>query len=265
MGSDVTIRIFDGEQDLAAAAARLVADTVRARPAAVLGLPTGRTPVELYGALVALVEAGRLDLSAVTTFNLDEFVGLSSDDPRGYRAFMDRHLFGPAGIRDGQVRFLDGSADDLEAECARYERAIDAAGGIDLQLLGIGVNGHIGFNEPADGLHARTHVAVLHDETRRANAALFGGVTDAVPVRALSMGMATILGARAIVVLATGAEKAAVVRQAIEGPVTTAVPASFLQLHSAVTWLVDEAAAHGLSAETRAAALANADIVSVPR
>jgi glucosamine-6-phosphate deaminase len=229
---------------------------VARQPALVLGLPTGRTPVALYRHLVALAAAGRIDFGRVVTFNLDEFIGLRADDPRSYRSFMERHLFGPAAIPPGRVHFLDGAADNLPGECERYEAAIAAAGGIDLQLLGVGVNGHVGFNEPADGLHARSHVAVLHRETRAANAEAFGGDPRAVPPRALSMGMATILGARAIVVLATGPDKAVAVQRAIEGPVTTSVPASFLQLHPAVTWMLDESAASGLRGAGREAAAA---------
>jgi glucosamine-6-phosphate deaminase len=167
---------------------------------------------------------------------------------------MKAHLFTPAGIPIERTAFLDGAAPDLERECARYEEAIAAAGGLDLLLLGVGRNGHVGFNEPAEGLHARSHVATLHAETRDANAEAFGGDPRAVPPRALSMGMATILGARAIVLLATGDEKAAAVQRALEGPVTTSVPASFLQLHPAVTWMLDEGAAGRLGPGARLAA-----------
>lgn len=245
------MHVVADQRALAVEAAARVAAAVRATPALVLGLPTGRTPVALYRELAALAAAGRVDLSRVRTFNLDEFVGLGAHDPRSYRAFMQAHLFGPAGIPPARVHFLDGLAADLEAECVRYEREIAAAGGLDLLLLGIGANGHVGFNEPGAGLHARTHVAELHEETRRANASLFGGDLEAVPRRALSMGMATILGARRIILLATGGEKADAVQRAVEGLVTTEVPASFLQLHPAVTWLVDEAAAARLGSGSR--------------
>jgi glucosamine-6-phosphate deaminase len=241
---------YADEKSLADAAATRVAGFVRRHPLAVLGLPTGRTPVALYEVLAAMVAAGRVDFSRVTTFNLDEFVGLDAADPRSYCAFMQAHFFGPARIAPSQVRFLDGTAADLDAECARYERAIEAAGGIDLMILGIGVNGHIGFNEPAPALRARTHVAALHEETRAANATLFGGDPDAVPSLGLSMGMATILGAREIILLATGSEKAAAVRRALDGAVCPEVPASFLQLHPRVAWLMDEAAAVALTRET---------------
>ncbi len=250
----MTIQVFANEAALAESAAQRVSADVRRRPTLVLGLPTGRTPVALYRKLADMAATGQVDFGGVTTFNLDEFAGLAASDPRSYRAFMTTHFFGPAGVPATRTHFLNGAAADADLECARYEASIVDAGGIDLQLLGVGVNGHIGFNEPADGLHARSHLAQLHAETREANAELFGNDPEAVPPRALSMGMATILGARAIVVLATGEEKAAAVQRAIEGPVTPRVPASFLQLHPAVTWMLDEAAASRLRpARTRLA------------
>lgn len=213
----------------------------------VLGLPTGRTPVPFYRALVDLHRAGQADFSQARTFNLDEFIGVAADDPRSYRAFMQRHLFDHVDISRRHVHFLDGTAPDAERECARYERAIARAGGIDIQLLGLGGNGHIGFNEPGRALVARTHRTRLTPATRRANAGLFGGHAAAVPREALSMGMATILYARRVVLVATGAAKAACVARMIEGPVTTKLPASFLQLHRhAEVWL-DRAAADRLS------------------
>jgi glucosamine-6-phosphate deaminase len=215
-------------------------------PRLVLGLPTGRTPIPLYRELVRLHRAGRVDFSRATTFNLDEFRGVSASDPHSYRAFMQRHLFGCVNLRPRRIHFLDGMARDVDRECLRYERAIDRAGGIDLQILGLGANGHIGFNEPARALVARTHGARLRAATRRANAALFGGRLAAVPHDALSMGMATILHAKRIVLLATGASKARCVARMVQGPVTPHVPASFLQLHRhAEVWL-DRAAASRL-------------------
>ena len=230
----------------ASAVVHHLAQGVRARPALVLGLATGRTTIPLYARLTALVRAGQLDLSHVTTFNLDEFWGLPATDPGSYRSFMETQLFGPAGISPTRVNFLDGTAVDAAGECARYEAAIAAAGGIDLQVLGIGANGHIGFNEPASALQPRTHLARLKPQTRRANAALFGHDTARVPALALSMGMATILQARAIVLVATGRAKRRAVAAAVRGPLTTRVPASFLQVHPDVEIVMDEAAAQGL-------------------
>jgi glucosamine-6-phosphate deaminase len=161
---------------------------------------------------------------------------------------MDEHLFKPAGIPGEQIGFLNGAAPDPVAECERYEEAIAAAGGIDVQILGIGTNGHIGFNEPARELQSRTHRVRLKPETRRSNAALFGGDAEAVPPEALSMGMATILQARSIVLLATGRSKAGCIARVVNGPITTRLPASFLQLHHDVEIVLDEGAAQTLAA-----------------
>jgi glucosamine-6-phosphate deaminase len=243
------VTVFPSDQAVAGALAYRIADAIAANPRLVLGLPTGRTPVALYVELVSLHAQGQIDFSQVTTFNLDEFVGVGAAHPGSYRSFMDHHLFGRVNIDRARVNFLHGDATDLEAECARYERAIADAGGIDLQVLGIGTNGHIGFNEPARELQSRTHRVRLKPETRRSNAALFGGDVDAVPQEALSMGMATILQARALVLLATGASKASCVERVIEGPLTTELPASFLQLHRDADVMLDEAAAEQLDRE----------------
>ncbi len=160
---------------------------------------------------------------------------------------MTAHLFARANLQPERIHFLNGSAPDPSAECERYERAIAAAGGIDVQILGVGTNGHIGFNEPARALHARTHRVTLTAETRRANAALFGGDPSSVPAEALSMGMATILQARSIVLLATGISKATTVAGLLRGPITPELPASFLQLHHDVEVMLDEPAASGLA------------------
>jgi glucosamine-6-phosphate deaminase len=244
--SSMQVRVFDSDRAVAHALAELLADTLASHPRVVLGLPTGRTPVRLYKQLVALAAAGELDLSQATTFNLDEFLGLPPTHTGSYRHFMEHHLFGQLGARAPRVHFLDGSAADPEAECLRYEATIASTGGIDLQILGLGANGHIGFNEPGPELAPRTHRVVLRPETRRSNASLFGGDVERVPQEALSMGMATILQARRIVLLATGASKAACVRQMVEGPLTTMLPASFLQLHARVEVMLDVAAAREL-------------------
>lgn len=236
------IQRFDDEDTLASALATLVLETIVATPSLVLGLPTGRTPVALYRELRERSRGDRIDWSRVRTFNLDEFAGVSSADPGSYRAFMQAELFDHVSIDPANVGMLDGTAPDLKAECRRYDTAIAAAGGIDVQILGIGANGHIGFNEPADGLCARTHIAELQQGSREANAHLFGGDWHAVPERALSMGMATILGAKQIVLMATGAEKAAAVAGMIEGLITPRLPASFLQVHPGVTVMLDAAA-----------------------
>jgi glucosamine-6-phosphate deaminase len=243
----ITIRVFPSAEALARALAANIVAALTAEPRLVLGLPTGRTPIPLYREVVRLHRAGRADFGRATTFNLDEFLGLPPDDPRSYRAFMQRHLFDHVNLPPRRIQFLNGGTNDVEGECRRYERAIERAGGIDLQILGLGTNGHIGFNEPARALIARTHCTRLKPATRRANAALFDNRVGAVPRQALSMGMATILRARRIVLLATGATKARCVQRMLEGPVTPRLPGSFLQLHrSAEVWL-DRAAASRLS------------------
>jgi glucosamine-6-phosphate deaminase len=237
----VTTDVFDDEQALAVALADRVRAAIGRRPDIVLGLPTGRTPLLLYAEL----SSGRgpaPSWSRVRTFNLDEFVGLGPDDPGSYRQYMERSLFSRVGIPVAQIGFLDGTAPDLDVECARYDRVIAATGGIDLMILGIGANGHIGFNEPGAGLHARTHRATLEPATRAANAGLFGGDESAVPRYGLTMGMATILQSRAIVLVATGEQKAAAMEAMVDGPITTGVPASFLQLHADVTLMLDREA-----------------------
>jgi glucosamine-6-phosphate deaminase len=237
------IRVFPTAEALARALAANIARTLAADAATVLGLPTGRTPIPLYRELVRLHRAGRADFRRATTFNLDEFRGIAAADRHSYRAFMQRHLFDWVNVAPRRIHFLNGATPDAAAECRRYERAIDRAGGIDLQILGLGANGHIGFNEPAPALIAWTHATRLTPGTRRANAALFENRVSAVPREALSMGMATILHARRIVLLATGAAKARCVARMIEGPVTPRLPASFLQLHRKAEIWLDRAAA----------------------
>jgi glucosamine-6-phosphate deaminase len=236
----VILERFPSEWALAADLARRLIRSIRQQPGLVLGLPTGRTPLALYAELVGLSASEGVDWSTIHTFNLDEFVGLGQGDPGSYRSFMDQRLFRHVNIPPDHIGFLDGRAVDLAAECARYETAIAAAGGIDLMILGIGANGHIGFNEPAAALAARAHRAVLDEETRAGNALWFGGALDRVPREALTMGMATILGARTIILIATGEAKTDAVNAMLEGSVTTRVPASFLQLHPQVTVMVDE-------------------------
>jgi glucosamine-6-phosphate deaminase len=243
---NLNVKVYPTDRAVARALATRIAGALAENPRIVLGLPTGRTPIALYEELASLAAEGRADFSQATTFNLDEFVGIPPSHPGSYRSFMETHLFSRVTIDPGRVNFLHGDAPDLEAECARYEQAIADAGGIDLQVLGIGTNGHIGFNEPDRELQARTHRVALKPETRRSNAALFGGNVDAVPGEALSVGMATILQTRAVVLLATGHGKASCVERVINGPLTTDLPASFLQLHHAADVMLDEAAAEKL-------------------
>ena len=194
------IRVFPSPRAAARALAADVARSLARNPSLVLGLPTGRTPIPLYRELTALAHARMIDFSRAATFNLDEFLGVPAGDSRSYRAFMQRHLFDRVNLPARRIHFLDGATNNVAAECARYEQAIRRAGGIDLQILGLGANGHIGFNEPGRALIARTHKTRLTPATRAANAALFGGSSRAVPREALSMGMVTILHVRRIVV-----------------------------------------------------------------
>ena len=237
------ITVLDSSEDVAAALAERVASTLQDRPDAVLGLASGRTPVDGYAELRRMYAAGTTDWSRVSTFNLDEFAGIDSRHSGSFRTFMERHLFDGVNLRGERIHFLNGVAADLNAECDRYEAAIAAAGGIDLQLLGIGTNGHIGFNEPGDHLPVRTHRVRLMESTRRDNAMLFDNDPSRVPTEALSMGIGTILRARRIVLVATGGKKAECIRQATSGRLTTHVPASMLQVHADVELILDREAA----------------------
>ncbi len=233
------IRLCKTPGAVAAAAASLLISRINARPSLVLGLPTGATPIPLYRALVAAYQRQRVDFSRVTTFNLDEFLGVGKGHPGSYQTFMQTHLFDQVNLSPRRTHLPNGLAEDWQAECQRYEAAITRAGGLDVVVVGIGRNGHLGFNEPAPTLTARTHRIKLRPESRRANATLFGGRWQAVPAWALSMGIGTILNAREVVLLATGSSKSVVLRRALQGPITTRVPASLLQLHPHVTAIVD--------------------------
>jgi glucosamine-6-phosphate deaminase len=245
----LTITLFKDERTLAKALAAQIAAALREKPHIVLGLPTGRTPIRLYHELGLLHAHHQADFSRATTFNLDEFLGIAGDHPGSYRTFMQEHLFSRVNVAPERINVLNGAAADPERECERYEASITAAGGIDLQLLGIGTNGHIGFNEPARELAGPTHRVTLKLSTRRSNAALFGGDPERVPHEALSMGMATILHARRVVLIATGKSKARCIERLVNGPITTKMPASFLQVHREVELLLDEGAASGLPAK----------------
>jgi glucosamine-6-phosphate deaminase len=244
----VRITIFKNEREASIALARRVAAELAATPTIVVGLPTGRTPIHLYRELVRLHARAGADFSRATTFNLDEFLGVAPSHPGSYRSYMETHLFSHVNLAPERIHFLNGATTDPDGECERYEAAIEAAGGIDLQILGLGTNGHIGFNEPARALEPRTHRVVLKSSTRRSNAPLFGDDPEAVPREALSMGMATIMRARALVLLATWKSKASCIAKIVGGPITTRLPASCLQLHPRAELLLDEAAASRIEA-----------------
>jgi glucosamine-6-phosphate deaminase len=245
-GHALNVRVFASESEAAAACASQVAAAVREKPSLVLGLPTGRTPLNVYRELVALHRRGQVDFSKVTTFNLDEFLGLPPDDPGSFRAYMDRHFFQHVNLSPERIHFFDGSAERAERECARYDAQLAAAGGMDLLLLGIGPNGHVAFNEPGESLQAACHRARLTRETRQAVASFFGDDVSKVPLAALTLGMGALLQARRVILLAFGVGKAAAVTAMVRGPITTRWPASFLQLHGNVEVWVDAEAGRGL-------------------
>ena len=224
-----------------AIAARLVAGVIRKKSGCVLGLATGSTPVLLYRELIAM----KLDWRKVTTFNLDEYIGLPPEHSQSYHSFMRENLFQHVNVPKKNVNIPDGLAKDIPKFCAKYEKQIRAAGGIDLQVLGIGTDGHIGFNEPTSSLASRTRIKTLTPQTRRDNARFFGS-EDKVPHHCITMGIGTILDARHNLLLAFGKGKARAIAEAVEGPVTSMNPASVLQLHAKTTVCLDEAAASEL-------------------
>ncbi len=242
----IKIVILRDYESLSRQAAMLVAKTVRSNPAAVLGLATGSTPLGLYRDLTEMVQQGFVKFGRVTTFNLDEYYPITRENPQSYYQFMQRHFWEPAGISAARAHSLKGDSDDAAEECLHYEQRIRQAGGIDLQVLGIGINGHIGFNEPGEKLQAETHLVSLSGETIAANSRFFEKAAD-VPGMALTMGVGTIMKARRILLLASGGHKAAAIRETVRGPLTTAVPASLLQAHPRVTVMVDREAGRYLA------------------
>ena len=231
--------------------ARVAAETVaqvcwRVGPDVVLGVATGSSPLALYRDLAALVSAGKVDLSGASAFALDEYVGLPEGHPESYAEVIRRTVTEPLGLDPARVRVPDGRADDIEEACERYELAIRDAGGVDIQILGIGANGHIGFNEPSSSLSSRTRIKTLTPKTRADNARFFDSL-DHVPVHCLTQGLGTILDADEVVLVAQGASKADAVAAMVEGPVSASGPGSILQTHQYATIVVDEAAASKLA------------------
>jgi glucosamine-6-phosphate deaminase len=237
----VRVVILPDAKSVAEFAAEQIALMVISKPAAVLGLATGSTPLGAYRRLIEMRQQRNFTFRDTTTFNLDEYVGLDPSHPASYRCFMDENLFQHLDLRIHQTFVPIGNAPNLMAECESYEKRIADAGGIDLQLLGIGTDGHIGFNEPGSSLSSRTRVKTLTEQTRRDNARFFNSLAD-VPTSAITMGIGSILQTRRVLLLATGAGKAEAVRSAVEGPLTASVPASALQLHADATIVVDDAA-----------------------
>lgn len=229
-------------EQLSQEASRIVAGAVRGKPNATLGLATGSTTVGIYKELVRLHQEQGLDFSRVVTFNLDEYLGIAPEHPQSFHRFMRENFFAHVNVARKNIHIPDGTiGGDYEEYCAAYERAIRETGGIDLQILGIGRNGHIGFNEPTSSFGSRTRLKVLTNETLEDNRKFFGAGEE-VPQCAITMGIGTILEARKILLLATGEAKAETVAEAIEGPITASVTASCLQLHPDATFVIDEAA-----------------------
>lgn len=238
------VHVFDTPAQVARAAAAVFSAQILKKPDSVLGLATGGTPVDTYKELIKLHQDGILDFSQVTTFNLDEYEGLPTSHPESYVTFMKRNLFDHVNIK--QSRLPDGLNKDHQKECAAYDEEIRQAGGVDLQLLGIGNNGHIGFNEPSDHFVYDTNLVDLTPSTIKANRRFFDS-EDQVPRKALSMGIGTIMEARSILMIALGEGKAEVVQKMVEGDIDPQVPASILRAHKDVTVLLDRAAASKLS------------------
>jgi glucosamine-6-phosphate deaminase len=237
--------IAEDYDEMSQRAAQVIVPLLQGKPDAVLGTATGSTPEGLYGRLIRAHADGPADFARVRCFALDEYVGLPGDHPQSYHRFMREKLFDHVNIPPENAHLPDGMAESLSAECDRYEEAIREAGGIDLQVLGIGRDGHIGFNEPGTSLASRTHVAALTRQTIEDNARFFPNARD-VPHFAVTMGIGTILEARRCLLLASGAGKAEAVRDAIEGPVSARVAASALQLHPDALFIVDRPAASRL-------------------
>ena len=222
-------------------AAKIIARLLRDKPTAVLGLATGSTPLSLYRMLIAM----ELDWSQVTTFNLDEYIGLPRDHAQSYHSFMWENLFKHVNISEENVHIPDGNAQDVPRFCREYEEQISAAGGIDLQVLGIGTDGHIGFNEPTSSLASRTRIKTLTQQTCKDNARFFGS-EESVPRHVITMGIGTIMEARQNLLLAFGHNKSRAIAEAVEGPITSINPASILQMHPVTKVILDEPAAADL-------------------
>lgn len=238
--------ILKDAREIGGVAADAFEKLLAGKPDAVLGLATGSSPLAIYDELVARYEAGRISFKQARGFTLDEYVGLPADHPENYRNFIDRVFVSRVDFAPGAVRGPDGLAADIPAACAAYDRAINEAGGVDLQILGIGTDGHIGFNEPGSSLASRTRIKTLTRQTRLDNARFFDGDLDAVPTHCVTQGLGTIMESRHVVLVATGRAKAEAVHQLVEGAVSAMWPATILQHHPHVTVFLDDAAARRL-------------------
>lgn len=238
----MNVLIYDNEEQIGIAAGNYMCGQVLQKPDSILGLATGSTPLKPYSQMIELYKKGIVDFSKVTTFNLDEYVNLDVNDKNSYHSFMHENLFDHINIPEENINFLDGNAEDPEEECRRYEKKIKAEGGIDIQLLGIGSNGHIAFNEPADCFQRWSHVVTLKESTVKDNSRFFKSIEE-VPTQAVTMGIGSIMQAKKILIIAIGENKAKAIKQLIDGNVTPMCPASVLQFHKDVTLMLDKAAA----------------------
>jgi glucosamine-6-phosphate deaminase len=238
--------ILADAKEIGGVAADAIGALLDRKPAAVLGLATGSSPIAIYDEMVARCDAGLVSFRQARGFTLDEYVGLPADHPQRYRNVIDVAFASRVDFAPGAVHGPDGLATDIPAGCAAYESAIREAGGVDLQILGIGTDGHIAFNEPGSSLASRTRIKTLTRQTRVDNARFFGGDVESVPTHCLTQGLATIMEARHVILVATGRRKAEAVHQLVEGPVSAMWPASILQHHPHVTVLLDDAAARRL-------------------
>lgn len=238
----MNVLIFDTEEQIGIAAGNYMCGQVLQKPNSVLGLATGSTPLKPYGQMIDLYKKGVVDFSKVTTFNLDEYVNLDVKDKNSYHSFMHENLFDHINIPEESINFLNGNASDPEKECEEYENKIKKAGGIDIQLLGIGSNGHIAFNEPSDCFQRWSHVVNLKESTVKDNSRFFKSIEE-VPTQAVTMGIGSIMQAKKILIIAIGENKAKAIKQLINGNVTPQCPASVLQFHTDVTLMLDRGAA----------------------
>jgi glucosamine-6-phosphate deaminase len=229
---------FESKEQLGKEAAAIIAHAIAAKPDAVLGLATGGTPIDTYKELIQLHQAHQLSFKQTKTINLDEYAGLDPEHENSYMTYMKRHLFDYIDLPQSQYFLPNGNAAHLEKECLRYDQLIEDVGGIDLQLLGIGQNGHIGFNEPGTPFNSKTHVVQLDENTRQANARYFSSI-DEVPTHAITMGIASILSSKKILLLASGKSKAKVIQYLEQAEIHPDFPASALKLHEDVTVLID--------------------------
>lgn len=238
----MNVLVYDNEEQIGIAAGYYMCGQVLAKPNSVLGLATGSTPLKPYSHMINLFKNGSVDFSKVTTFNLDEYCNLDVNDVNSYHHFMHENLFDHINIPEENINFLNGNAEDLEQECKDYEKKIKQAGGIDIQLLGIGSNGHIAFNEPSDSFQRWSHVVALKESTIKDNSRFFASI-DEVPTHAVTMGIGSIMQAKRILIIAIGENKAKAIKQLIDGNVTPECPASVLQFHTDVTLMLDKGAA----------------------